>query len=257
MDGTDMRFTPAVAVNCRLARLGLSMEDVGLAPVAVLAWGQEPILALAEGIGAQPARNWPYGEQHPIHVAEIKKRPVCLATAPVGAPATILLMEKMIACGVGTFIGLGRAGSLQPLLPVGKLILPMACICEEGTSAHYVDAQTAIRPSPRLTATIQEACQEAGVEVASGLVWTTDAPFRELASKIEAYGREGALGMDMETSAMYALGMFRGVDVCNLLVVSDELWDEWRPGFHSPELREGEERARRVILRCLAKGPGP
>jgi len=56
---------------------------------------------------------------------------------------------------------------------------------------------------------------------------------------------------------MYALGMFRGVDVCNLLVVSDELWDEWRPGFHSPELQGAEERARQVILRCLVKRPVP
>ena len=52
---------------------------------------------------------------------------------------------------------------------------------------------------------------------------------------------------------MYALGQTRGVDVCNLLVVSDELWQEWRPAFGQPELREAQQCAERVILRCLAR----
>jgi len=82
---------------------------------------------------------------------------------------------------------------------------------------------------------------------------TTDAPYRELISKIEAYGRQGVLGVDMETSAMYALGQVRYVDVCNLLVVSDELSHEWRPAFGQTELLQALQRAQRVVLRCLTK----
>ena len=59
-------------------------------------------------------------------------------------------------------------------------------------------------------------------------------------------------GVDMETSAMYALGQFRDVRVCNLLVVSDELWREWRPALDRPEVKDATACARRVILRCLA-----
>jgi hypothetical protein len=51
---------------------------------------------------------------------------------------------------------------------------------------------------------------------------------------------------------MYALGRFRGVETCNLLVVSDELWHEWRPAFGQPVLQEAAGRACRVIIRCLA-----
>ena len=51
---------------------------------------------------------------------------------------------------------------------------------------------------------------------------------------------------------MYALGQFRNVPVCNLLVVSDELWEDWRPAFRTPELKAATERAQRVILRVLA-----
>jgi len=44
---------------------------------------------------------------------------------------------------------------------------------------------------------------------------------RETEEKVRTYAQRGVLGVDMETSAMYALGIFRGVEVCNLLTVSD------------------------------------
>jgi uridine phosphorylase len=102
---------------------------------------------------------------------------------------------------------------------------------------------------------LRAVAQSEGANVASGSLWTTDAPYRELVSKIESYRQQGVLGVDMETSAMYALGLFRGVEVCNLLVVSDELWHEWRAAFRTPELREATESAQRVILSSLMIQP--
>lgn len=52
---------------------------------------------------------------------------------------------------------------------------------------------------------------------------------------------------------MYTLGKVRRVDVCNLLVVSDELWIEWNPTFGTNELRNATKKAESVILRCLTK----
>ena len=72
-------------------------------------------------------------------------------------------------------------------------------------------------------------------------------------SKIEAYGRQGVLGVDMETSAMYALGIYRSVSVCNLLVVSDELWHEWRPAFGTVELDDATDLAQRIVARLLCR----
>ena len=57
----------------------------------------------------------------------------------------------------------------------------------------------------------------------------------------------------METSAMLALGLYRQVRVANLLVVSDELWQAWNPGFRSPELITATEQARLVVERSLVK----
>ena len=41
-------------------------------------------------------------------------------------------------------------------------------------------------------------------------------------------------------------------EVCNFLVVSDELWRDWRPAFGLPELRDALKRAEEVVLEAIA-----
>jgi uridine phosphorylase len=253
MSTMDERFTAQMFVSWYAAQQGVTIEDLGVAPVITLSWSRRIVQSLAEAIGAQLSQHWMYGEQYPLYTGEVEGHRVSFALVPVGAPGTVMVMEEMVACGAQVFLGLGFAGSLQPTAPVGTLLIPTECIREEGTSAHYLESETAIGPSPRLTEIIQEFCKAEGLNVLSGPFWTTDAPYREFVSKIEAYRQQGVLGVDMETSAMYALGRVREVEVCNLLVVSDELWHEWRPAFGSPELRKAMQRAGQVILRCLTK----
>ncbi len=253
MHAVEERFTPQMLMAYAAEQRGVTVADFGVAPVVVLCWNRRTAQSLAAATGAQLPPHWMYGEHYPLYTGDLQGHRVSFALVPVGAPATVLRMEEMIACGARVFLGLGTAGSLQSAARVGTHLIPTACIREEGTSAHYVGSDVALGPSPRLVNILQEACRREGVEVLSGPVWTTDAPYREFLTKIEAYHHQGVMGVDMETSAMYALGQVRRVDVCNLLVVSDELWQEWRPAFGQPELREAQQRAERVILRCLGK----
>ena len=192
------------------------------------------------------------GDRHPFFKGQVDGLDVSLAHLPVGAPGTVMMMEEMIACGARTIIGLGWAGSLQPTAPIGSFLIPTSCISEEGTSAHYLDGDVSLTPDEVLVQALETAARDEGAQVTKGPLWTTDAPYRELRSKVQAYRSQGVLGVDMETSAMYALGLFRRVSVCNLLVVSDELGDEWRPAFGTPQLRAANEKAKRAVLRFLS-----
>jgi uridine phosphorylase len=234
------------------------------APRVVVSWGPNVIEELAESIGAEPAEHWGWLTRFPLYTGEIAGRRVSFVQVGIGAPTTVTAMESLIACGARTFLGLGWAGSLQPSAPVGTLLIPTECIREEGTSFHYLDADATVGPDEGLVALLQRAAAEVADEdeeknatsVLVGSHWTTDAPYRELKGKIEAYRQRGVLGVDMETSAMYALGQFRNVPVCNLLVVSDVVWREWDPAFRTPELKAATRRAQRVVLRALTEGQG-
>lgn len=248
------RFTPEMFIDYIASKQGITLEEMGVKPIVVLSWWTGVIKSLARAIGAQLSKNWIYGERYPLYTGYAEGTPVCFANVPVGAPGTAMLMEELIACGGHVFFGLGWAGSLQQKAPVGTFLVPTSCISEEGTSAHYITPRTKLGPSKRLVRIIQEVCERRGHNIHLGPIWTTDAPYRELQTKIKSYRTEGVLGVDMETSAMYALGQFRKVEVCNFMVVSDELWHEWRPAFVSSELREGVRLATDVILDCLVKG---
>lgn len=245
------RITPQMSVDHFARVRNIRLEDVGVAPVVVISWGGGVVDALAKALDGRKPEHWFYGERMLFYTAQVSGRPVSLFQAPVGAPGTVMVMEELIASGAHTFIGLGWAGSLQPSAPVGAFLIPTSGVREEGTSPHYLDPAAPVAPHPQLVTLLQQAAEAEGQPAQCGPQWTIDAPYRELVSKIAAYQTQGVLGVDMETSAMYALGQVRGVRVCNLLVVSDELWRDWRPAFHTPELLTANRRAIQVFLRLL------
>jgi len=250
---SDVRFTPQMTIQHLVSQRGIHIEEIGVAPVVILTWSRKLVDYFATQIGAEPSPHWLYPERFPLFNGIIKGHTVSLVYASVGAAGTVMVMEELIACGARSFVGLGWAGSLQPHAPVGTLLIPTACLREEGTSFHYYPGEVTLSPDRTLVDNLQQTAQELGIQALEGLQWTTDAPYRETIAKIEAYRQQGVLGVDMETSAMLALGLYRQVRVANLLVVSDELWQAWNPGFRSPELITATEQARLVVERSLVK----
>lgn len=105
---------------------------------------------------------------------------------------------------------------------------------------------------PSLSTRLEEAADRLGYGVKVGPHWTTDAIYRESVDDIACHQAAGVLGVDMETSAMYALGQFRGVEVANVLAVSDELWHEWNPAFGTDLLTGALEQACEIALAAVA-----
>lgn len=233
------RFTARMYLDYVLSKKGITLKALEVAPIVILSWSRNVIESMAKSINAELSKHWVE-----IEDALYTKDGISIAKVPVGAPATVMVMEELIACGAKVFLGLGLAGSLQPYAPIGTCLIPDSCISEEGTSFHY--SVKDLSPDYEVV----EALELCGNPILKGTIWTTDGIYRELTSKIEKYRKRGVIGVDMETSAMYALGRFRKVKVCNLLVVSDELWHEWKPAFGSMELEEGIVRAEDTILRC-------
>ena len=249
---SEETFTPQIFLEKYLTRRNISVGDVGVAPIVVISWGYGIVKSLAAQAEATIPEHWVYGKLYPLYSGHVGGTDVSFIEMPVGAAGTVMVMEELIACGARTFIGLGWAGSLQPNAPIGSFVIPTSSIREEGTSFHYVDAAQLLSPDKALQAELEQAAAAEGVSVLTGPLWTTDAPYRELRSKVERYRQEGVVGVDMETSAMYALGMYREVAVCNLLVVSDILGAEWNVGFESAGLEQANRLAEKIVLRYLA-----
>jgi len=249
---SDAHINPEDYINYHASVKGITVAEIGVAPLVVVSWRGSVIKSLAEKCGAVAQEHWVYGADK-LFTSEADGQRVSFAHIRVGAATAVMEMEELIACGARTFLALGWTGSLQGDLPVGSLVIADSCIREEGTSAHYVAPEVSLRADPYLKTQLQESINALGLQATTGTVWSIDAPYRELKSKVNKYRAMGALGVEMETSAIYALGQFRNVRVCNLLVVSDEIREKWKPAFYSAELDAANKKAEDVLIECVKR----
>jgi uridine phosphorylase len=233
-------FTPTAALTHALGLHGRTLDEARLPSTLIATFDTAIYRDLLAATSADQAPQVPAAVMT-VAQGKVGERHVTLRKLGIGAPAAISVLEEMIALGVRDLLIVGTGGSLQPALPIGSFVVPTGAIREEGTSFHYVPAGAELAPDATLAQALAEAVVAQGGGVTFGPVWTTDAPYRELRSKVAAYGAMGALAVEMEASALFALAQFRGVRLALLLAISDELFHEWRPGFHSAELRAAKK----------------
>ncbi len=195
---------------------------------------------------------------HGIYLSEIfvgvhHGVPIAVTGPMLGAPQTVLVLEKLIALGVTEVIAVGWSGSLQPHVGIGDLILPTGAFSEEGTSPHYPLADPWPGPAPELLDALRQALTKGTPRVHEGRVWSTDAPFRETFKKVAEYQQAGALAVDMETSALFTVASFRHIRMAVALVVSDDLsLLKWVHGFRDPAFMQSREELVKSVLRAVS-----
>jgi len=171
-----------------------------------------------------------------------------------GAPHVAIVAEELAALGVRRFVIVGIAGSLQPQLRVGSLVLCSKALRDEGTSHHYVKPQPFAYPSPTLTRRLTQAMARSVSTFDLGPTWTTDAPYRETVTEIRRYRDRGILTVEMEASALFSVARLRHCEAAALFVVSDNLDERgWEPRFY--DCRPHLHRALDIAIKTLAAEP--
>lgn len=230
---------------------GVDTEDVRVPALVMGAFQRDIWQHLRERTAAAPD---PSG--HPREMVEhgtLGDRELVVAKFPVGAPAATVLMEELIAFGARRFLFISAAGSLQPSSPIGSLALATSAIREEGTSFHYLPPEAVPCAAPALVDALHAAAYARGRVLPIGSVWTIDAQYRELSSKVTRYAAQGVLAVEMEAAALFAVAEYRRAEAALLVVIGDELFHPWRPGFHLDELRIGLGEAAKIVLEAAAR----
>ncbi|MBF0299754.1 MAG: nucleoside phosphorylase [Oligoflexia bacterium] len=165
----------------------------------------------------------------------------------IGAPMAALVMEVLCTLGAKKIISVGSAGSLQKDIDIGEIVIIDKALREEGTSFHYLEGiknnnQFAF-PSQKLTKELIFNCEKLKIAHTVGAGWTTDAPYRETIGKVESYQKKGILTVDMEASALFAVGDYKKIEVASAFTISDSLSEEmWSPKFDSKKTQQGLEK---------------
>lgn len=187
-----------------------------------------------------------------VYIGTYEGVSVVLAGPMLGAPQTVLVLEKLIALGVSKVVGVGWCGSLQSRIRIGDVVLPSSSIAEEGTSAHYPISTDQPGPAEELLHPLRKIYEEAGLICHEGRIWTTDAPYRETLGKVLTYQKQGVMAVEMETSALFTVAHFRNIRLAMALVVSDDLSSlRWRHGFRDERFLEIRTKLPELTLKAL------
>ncbi|MGB5985942.1 MAG: nucleoside phosphorylase [Desulfobacterales bacterium] len=194
-----------------------------------------------------------------LYQTELAGIPLSVAGPMMGAPYAAAILETLIAWGARRILFWGWCGAIATHLRNGDLVLPTAALSGEGTSRHYqpeLAEEEVLQPSRELVKHLGQPPAEGAPHPHPGLIWTTDAVFRETREKIADLQAQGVLAVEMELAALFSVARFRGVALAGLLVVSDELGTlAWRPGFSSDAFQQGRAAGlARVLTCCQALG---
>jgi uridine phosphorylase len=154
----------------------------------------------------------------------------------IGGPFAVLVAEQLVAAGAQVVVGLTSAGRLAPTLPLPSLVIATEAVRDEGTSFHYLPAGERVE-APQASLTTALAQRLAAVApVTCGLVWTTDAPYRETRRQLRHWAAAGALAVEMQAASLFAFAHTRGAAVAVVAMVSnsgDHTGDQFDTGEHA------------------------
>lgn len=160
----------------------------------------------------------------PVYRVIHQNQEICLCQAPLGASASVQLLDWLIAHGVRSVISAGSCGALIPL-PENAFLIPTRALRDEGTSYHYLPPARFVEIPEESRNIIEDVLQANSLKYAECITWTTDGFFRETSDMVAHRREEGCAAVEMECAALAACAQFRGALFGQLLYTADSLAD--------------------------------
>jgi uridine phosphorylase len=177
-----------------------------------------------------------------------KDEPQCgIVARTIGGPYSVLVAEQMAVCGARAVIGLASAGRIGTELPLPAIVVADEAVRDEGTSLHYLPPAPTVDGDGPLADALEQALPQVGLPVRRGLVWTTDAPYRETCSQIKRWASAGALAVEMQAASLFAFGQRSNLPVGLVAHITNAA------DHGGEQFQKGPEDAGILILRAICR----
>lgn len=157
----------------------------------------------------------------------------------MGGPSAAIVLHELIALGVKRAIRVGTCGALDMGIALGDLVLAREALVADGTSAA-LGAGGLTRADPVLTNalrralggdsgrlpvetdTLDEGANRPGKRAFhEGSIVSTDLFYERNSERNTDWSADGAIAVEMEASALFAVGAAASIQVACVLAVSD------------------------------------
>jgi len=161
------------------------------------------------------------GEDRPMQCATAGG--ITIINFGMGSATAATVMDLLSSIDPQAVLFLGKCGGLKKKNEIGDLILPIAAIRGEGTSADYFPAEVPALPAFALQKAVSTTIRDHDLDYWTGTVYTTNRRVWEHDSEFRSYlERVRAMAIDMETATVFTVGFYNEIPTGALLLVSDQ-----------------------------------
>jgi uridine phosphorylase len=152
---------------------------------------------------------------------------VLAVSTGMGGASTGITVEELRNIGVEYMIRIGSCGALDASIHLGDLILVNGAVRDDGASKAYIDPIYPAIPDTRLLMATIQAAEEQELSFHIGRARSHDSFYTDREEEIDAHwSKQGILGADMETAALFTIGALRGVKCASILNTVVEFEDD-------------------------------
>ncbi len=142
---------------------------------------------------------------------------VCFLHGGWGAPMAADTIETLKELGVINIISVGMFGGFDTKISSGDIVIPDKAFIEEGTSLHYYESIDFSMPDMDLHRRAVDSISNTHVFP----IVSSDAVYRQTFYKENLWREKGAVGVDMETSALFSVSKLIDLSTVSILIASD------------------------------------
>jgi DeoD family purine-nucleoside phosphorylase len=173
-------------------------------------------------------------------------QPLTVQSTGMGGPSAAVVISELAELGARRLLRVGTCGALADTLALGELLIVTEVLPDDGTS-RGLGASGPLIPDPALLVALRSA---AAGQVKADRVVSTDLFYDTPEGTEQRWIDAGAVAVEMETAALFALAARHDLQAASLLLVSDLVASGTR--ISQEALREGETRLGEVAARALA-----
>lgn len=139
-----------------------------------------------------------------LYTYKLNGKHIGIIPCAVGASYAVLVAEQLFVSGCRLLISITSAGIVTEEPIPKRFALITEAIRDEGTSYHYLPPDQPSGLSDRLLNKLRSGSKRDEFHFFEAKSWTTDAPYRETQSALDAMKEKKVVCVEMEAAALYA-----------------------------------------------------
>jgi uridine phosphorylase len=170
----------------------------------------------------------------------------------IGCPSAAIAVEELSRIGAKTFIRIGTAGSLQPQIKTGDVVVVNAAVRADGTSRNHAPVEYPAVSDFCVNEVLLQAAKRLKKKIHFGAVVSSDSFYGDL-DNLRRWSSLNVLAVEMECSVIFTLAMIKRLTAGAILAIDGNPLlgvgkGEFEPGDKSGEMDERVQKAIRTEI---------